>query len=381
VLYATTGREAEARAEFERFAARGFASIRRNVLWTGVMTNLAAACALLGDARRAAELYPLLKPRAGQLLAPLVVCLGSVDRSLGQLATTLERWEDAERHFRDALDLNTRMHQWLHVAFTQADYVRMLTARNNPDDRAQIDLLLADTGTLIERVGLRDAVVAGQVQLPERREVGSHGPVMHGGAPAMNECVFQKEGDCWAIGYQGHVARLKHRKGFEYLVQLLRAPEREFAAFDLAIGQGDSAVHAGSSAGLGAESQRAAYGDTGPALDRTARDQYRRRRAELQVELAEAERMNDPLRASRLREEIALLAQQLASAMGLGGQHRRSGSAAERSRTTVTKGIRGAIRMIGQADTALGRYLATHVRTGYLCVYVPDSEHPVSFRL
>jgi hypothetical protein len=91
--------------------------------------------------------------------------------------------------------------------------------------------------------------------------------------------------------------------------------------------------------------------------------------------------MNDTLRVSRLLEEAGLFEQELAAAIGFGGRPRRSGSAAERSRWTVTKGIRGAIRAIQQADASLGRYLATHVRTGHVCVYVPDLRHPVVFRL
>src|SRR5262249_58768540 len=89
VIYATAGRTAEARAELERFGTRGLAGLPRNVLWSGVMINLTTACSLLGDAPHAAELYPLLAPYAGQLLAPLAVCLGSMDRSLGQLAATI----------------------------------------------------------------------------------------------------------------------------------------------------------------------------------------------------------------------------------------------------------------------------------------------------
>jgi hypothetical protein len=46
----------------------------------------------------------------------------------------------------------------------------------------------------------------------------------------------------------------------------------------------------------------------------------------------------------------------------------------------VTKGIRGAIRAIDQVDTTLGRYPVTHVRTGHLCTYAPDLQHPVAFR-
>jgi hypothetical protein len=90
--------------------------------------------------------------------------------------------------------------------------------------------------------------------------------------------------------------------------------------------------------------------------------------------------MNDTLRASCLREEAAPLARHLASAIGLGGRHRPAGSAVERSRVTVTKGIRAAIRAIQRADPVLGRYLAAHVRTGHVCAYVPDLRHPIVFR-
>jgi tetratricopeptide (TPR) repeat protein len=366
VIYATAGRTAEARAELERFAARNLAGLPRNVLWTGVMTNLATACFLVGDAPRAAELYPLLASYAGQLLAPLAVCLGSMDRSLGQLAATMRRWHDAERHFEVALDTNQRMQQWLHLAFTRADYARMLAERGDPADRVKIDRLLTDSSTFLDSLGAVPVTSASQSGRDTHRE--------ECGAPdvrAPDVCAFHKEGEFWSVAYRGQVARLRHRKGFDYLAPLLCSPEREFAALDLVLDE---------SSGPGASVTRAIAGNVGSALDRTAREQYRRRRAELQAELAEAERMNDTLRASRLQEEAALLAQHLASAIGLGGRHRRAGSAAERSRVTVTKGIRAAIRAIQRADPVLGRYLGTHVRTGQLCAYVPDLRHPVVFR-
>src|SRR5262249_13172854 len=97
-IYAIAGRTSEARAGFERFAASGFGGLRKDILWMGVVTNLSTVCALLGDAPGAAELYTCLAPHAGELIAPLVACLGSVDRYLGQLAATMCRWPQAERH-------------------------------------------------------------------------------------------------------------------------------------------------------------------------------------------------------------------------------------------------------------------------------------------
>jgi hypothetical protein len=185
--------------------------------------------------------------------------------------------------------------------------------------------------------------------------------------------VLRHEGDVWCIAYRGRTVRVRHRKGFEYLAELLRAPEQEFAAVDLAIGSR-------AAQGVAARPGTTADG-LGPALDRTAGEQYRLRCEALTSEIADAERMNDPLRTSRLREERRLLAQHLAAAVGLGGKRRVAGSVSERARTTVTKGIRGAIRTIDGFDPALGRYVRTHVRTGYLCSYVPDLRHAVVFHV
>src|SRR5262249_4373429 len=282
----------------------------------GVLINLASACALLGDAPRAAELYALLAPSAGQLFAPLAACLGAVDGYLGQLAATMGRWEEAERHFQVALEMNRRMHQWPQLAVAEVDYARMLIARGAPDDRGRIDQRLTGAWALVDRLGMGDLLAVVQVAPPNEQV-----PV----ESSSNVCLFHREGEFWSVAYRGRVARLRHRKGFEYLAELLRAPEREFAALDLALGNGK----AGSNGGADGVAGSIAFGDSGPALDRTARDQFRRRRVELNAALVEAEENNDTLRASRLREEATLLAEQLASAIGLGGRSRRSRSAAE----------------------------------------------------
>src|SRR5262249_14284644 len=190
VIYALSGRTVEARAEFERFAAGGFAGLRKNILWSGVATNLANVCALLGDAPRAAELYVSLAPHAGHLFAPVAACLGSVDRYLGQLAATTGRWPDAERHFQAALDVNRRMHQWPQLAFTQADYARMLIARGIPDDRQRIELLLADAWASMDRLGMGDLLAAAQI--PPTTEAPAEIP--GAGATSSNVCVLQREG-------------------------------------------------------------------------------------------------------------------------------------------------------------------------------------------
>ncbi|WP_371483143.1 hypothetical protein [Kitasatospora sp. NBC_00315] len=114
-------------------------------------------------------------------------------------------------------------------------------------------------------------------------------------------------------------------------------------------------------------------------IDATARDAYRRRLRELERAAGEADGAGDAERSARIAVERDALVGQLSAAYGLGGRVRRTGSAAERARTTVTARIRAAIDRIAHEHPPLGRHLANAVRTGTLCVYEPES--PVVWRL
>lgn len=121
----------------------------------------------------------------------------------------------------------------------------------------------------------------------------------------------------------------------------------------------------------------AAGADLGPILDDEARRSYRRRMAELDQELGEADADADLARAERLRTERSLLLDQLAAAFGLGGRPRIARDPADRAHKAVTMRIRAAIKIIRTRDEALGRHLAITVRTGRVCSYQP--ENPVSW--
>jgi non-specific serine/threonine protein kinase len=122
-------------------------------------------------------------------------------------------------------------------------------------------------------------------------------------------------------------------------------------------------------------------GDAGAMLDAKARDQYRRRIKDLREELSEAERLNDTLRATSMRAELDSLGDQLAAAVGLGGRARKAASHSERARVMVTKAIKAAIAKIRASDAALGRHLATSIKTGNFCVYDPGPDHPAAWQL
>jgi hypothetical protein len=70
----------------------------------------------------------------------------------------------------------------------------------------------------------------------------------------------------------------------------------------------------------------------------------------------------------------------LAAALGRGGQDRQT-SAAARTRSTVTKSIKAAIKKIQEHHPALGHHLALSIKTGTLCRYIPDPVQPLVWAL
>jgi tetratricopeptide (TPR) repeat protein len=136
--YAELGREAATRATFEELATSDFADLPFNDEWLLGMALLTHACAFVGDARRASVLYERLLPFAHMNVVSYIdVTLGSVERSLGLLAATMRRFDEAARHFDAAVDMNARMGGRPWVAHTRHDHAAMLGERGGPGDREE----------------------------------------------------------------------------------------------------------------------------------------------------------------------------------------------------------------------------------------------------
>ena len=145
VLYAELGMTEQARAEVARLCDTGLAQIPHDVLRLGALSYLADACWLLGDAEHAATVYEAMRPHAGRnvLLAGLVACYGVVDRYLGMLCATRGCWNEAERHFTEALRRNSAMGSPTWSAHTRYAHARMLLARRSRGDAERAATLLA----------------------------------------------------------------------------------------------------------------------------------------------------------------------------------------------------------------------------------------------
>ena len=177
VIYAELGRADEARLEFESLAAGDFGDLTQDSLWMCTMTYLVDICVFLGDKPRASILYRLLVRFDGRnvTIGYAVVCYGAISRYLGMLSTTLEKWDDATRHFEAALTMNARMAAWPWVAHTQYQFAMMFLKRSMPGDREHAFALLDVALATARRLGMRaledkvSALLSGQLRTPVPR--------------------------------------------------------------------------------------------------------------------------------------------------------------------------------------------------------------------
>jgi DNA-binding SARP family transcriptional activator len=154
-IHMELGRKMRAREELERLAATDFADIELESEWFLGASVLAEVCEWFGDVARAELLYEALLPYAGyNVYASPEVALGSAARPLGVLAATMSRWEHAERHFEEALRMNTKLGTRPCIAHTQHDHGRMLMQRGESGDDERAARLLGAAASGYEELGM-----------------------------------------------------------------------------------------------------------------------------------------------------------------------------------------------------------------------------------
>jgi hypothetical protein len=169
--------------------------------------------------------------------------------------------------------------------------------------------------------------------------------------------LHQQPGGLWLVGREGATFVLPRMRGLVHLHALLSHPDTDLPAVSLT---GEATVE---QTGL-------------EILDDESRRVLRVRLTELDAELAGSDSDHPAL-----RDERDAVASYLASATGLGGRSRTTGSHAERARVAVRKAIVAALARIAEADPWLGRHLRDRVHTGFECRYESDPDHPVRWNL
>jgi hypothetical protein len=190
-------------------------------------------------------------------------------------------------------------------------------------------------------------------------------------APALR---VRREGDYWAVEFDGKAVRVRDLKGIRYIARLVAQPGRELHVLDLVAAETDAGTRPEI---VQAQSFSRSYGDAGELLDRRAKDAYRRRLAEIEEDLDRARALNDTRREEQATTEREFLVRELSRAVGLGGRDRRAASASERARVAVTRAIRSGIARIRAHDSDIGAHLDGAIRTGTYCSYQPTTP-PVS---
>lgn len=190
--------------------------------------------------------------------------------------------------------------------------------------------------------------------------------------------VFRRDGDLRVVEFAGRKAMVKDLKGMRYIARLLAEPGRELHALDLVAAERAtrSAVPPNSGELPGGTHDD----DLGPALDEAAVAAYKRRLAEIEEDLEEAELNADAVRVEQATIERDYLVAELSSAFGLGGRHRPTGSASERARVSVARSVRYAMDRIAEHHRLLAEHLRNTIHTGTYCTYTPDPRTPDMWR-
>jgi hypothetical protein len=190
----------------------------------------------------------------------------------------------------------------------------------------------------------------------DRREA----PTLHG--------TLERDDGIWRVSIGDRWATVKDAVGMRYIAELVARPDTDISASELSV----------VIAGGGVVDHRS---PSEPTLDDRARDEYRRRLAQLDRELEVADRRGDVDRGRRAAEERDLILDALRRETGLGGRARRMTGESERSRMRVSKAVRRALEQVRRADAVLGRALESRIRTGHVCQYVSDPGQPITWNV
>jgi eukaryotic-like serine/threonine-protein kinase len=155
-LHARLGRTEEARAILHELTGHDLSNWHVDEEWLVGVCLLAETCVVLEDTERAAQLYKLLLPYAAlNAVAVPELALDSTSRPLGILATLLGRFEDAARHFEEALGMNERMGARPWLAHAREEYARMLLRRDGDGDRERAQQLRSQAGAAYRELGMQ----------------------------------------------------------------------------------------------------------------------------------------------------------------------------------------------------------------------------------
>jgi DNA-binding CsgD family transcriptional regulator len=144
-LHARLGDREAAAAVASQLSAHRLADLPRDAVWIGGLYYLAEVASFLEDGSQARVLYDVLEPYADRIVVidRALICLGSVARVLGLLATVLGDDAAARRHLQDALARHEAMAAKPLTARSRMELARRLREDRTAEAEANEHLRLA----------------------------------------------------------------------------------------------------------------------------------------------------------------------------------------------------------------------------------------------
>jgi DNA-binding SARP family transcriptional activator len=154
--YGELGRKRDASVVLSELMTHDLGNEHVDAEWLLSMTLLADPCAFLDDQDAAARLFALLAPYEDlYTVAPVEATFGSVARALGVIASVLERFEVAERHFAFAIETERMMRARPWRAHAQHNLATMLLRRGALGDDERALAVLSEARDVYRELGMK----------------------------------------------------------------------------------------------------------------------------------------------------------------------------------------------------------------------------------
>jgi class 3 adenylate cyclase len=159
-MYCEQAETDKARVIFDQLAADGFENIPRDLLWSTAISLLIYVARSLEDRERTRTLYDMLLPLREEnlVVGDGIIYIGSAALVLGVGATVLGDWDEAEKHFVGAIEMERRCKAPAYIARGQYEYALMLSMRDGPDDLAKALDLATEALSGFEQLGMKKDV-------------------------------------------------------------------------------------------------------------------------------------------------------------------------------------------------------------------------------
>jgi hypothetical protein len=230
---AACGRVEEARLEYDRLAADGFASLPRDNLWLAAMALLTETVTSLELRGGAAAVYAELAPFAGRnIVLPTSAFLGPADLWLGILARVQGRHAKALEHLAAARTSATRNGARTSLLRIAVEQAAVLLEDGGPAERRQAAELLDHTAAGCEDIGLN--VMLARIAPLQARLAAVPAPAAPAAADGELVTTLRRIGDVWMIDDGSGPLHISDGRGVRLLALLLGRPGGELHSLDLA---------------------------------------------------------------------------------------------------------------------------------------------------